>query len=178
MGLVSNVLSAVGLVDEHESNEIGDSGPGIQQDGVGRGVNVDVGEAIEGSEPGPERGIAVSEAACEAAHDTERLPEQAAAAREEHGPEAKDCEHPNADGTPGAGHGSGKPEGVPAGKPEEPPGKPEEPPGKPSEKPGGGPPASVPTPTAGGSSNPQGGGPPVGGPPGQQNQPPGQNNRR
>ena len=101
-GRVNDVLSAVGIT-EHARNH-------------GSDVSESVHEAIEATEPGPERGIAVSEAACEAAHDMSTLPEGAQNAPGQEGREPKDCAHPNADGTPGAGEGAGKPETT--GKPE------------------------------------------------------------
>jgi hypothetical protein len=70
----------------------------------GQVVSTAVHGAIASSTPGPERGIAVSQAACTAAHDRTTLPQgaQQAPGQAERTPTA--CVHPNADGTPGKGH--------------------------------------------------------------------------
>ncbi len=130
LGPVSDVLSAVGLVS----------------DSPGAAVSNDVEKAIDDSVPGPGRGKAVSEAACAAAHDADRLPDQAtnppgpdgkelpdavatARARQSEG-DSKDCTLPNADATSGV-------DGEPATKPQKQQsehGKPAEP-GKPTAAP-------------------------------------------
>jgi hypothetical protein len=132
LGLVSEVLSAAGLIDDSESNEPGESGARVPGSG-GQ-------EAADGE-------IGVSEAACGPWLDADRLPD---AAKENNGA-AKECEHPNADGVPGAASQNENRPANPGGnggssKPEEPPGKPAEvpsgasaePPGKPAETGGGG----------------------------------------
>ncbi len=73
----------------------------------GQSVSQAVHTAIAGSTPGEDRGSAVSEAACTAAHDRSTLPEGAQNAPGQDGRTPKDCTHPNADGTPGNGHGNG-----------------------------------------------------------------------
>ena len=60
----------------------------------GQLVSKAVHEAKENLADGEKVGPAVSEAACEAAHSTAGLPENAAAAHNEHKP-AKDCTHPS-----------------------------------------------------------------------------------
>jgi hypothetical protein len=153
LGPVSEVLSAVGLVDSSEANEAEESEAGApgstgeEAAGSAIGTSEDVQIAIEETDPGPQRGIAVSEAACESARDANEPPD---AAQENNGA-AKECVHPNADGVPGAGPQNENRPANPGGnggssKPEEPPGKPgevpsgapAEPPGKPPETGGGG----------------------------------------
>lgn len=70
----------------------------------GQNVSEKVHDAIEGTDPGPERGRAVSEAACNAAHDRTTLPQGAQNApgkqnkpNKPNKPE-KDCTHPNSGG--------------------------------------------------------------------------------
>lgn len=78
--------------------------PGTQAttpDNHGQSVSSAVHDAIASTTPGPGRGEAVSEAACTAAHDRSTLP---SGAQDAHGGDAKDCVHPNADGTPGNGN--------------------------------------------------------------------------
>ena len=157
MGPVSEVLAAVGIIERKDSGESPPSQQGVEPAGgeSGRGVSGDIHEAIETTEPGSERGIAVSEAACEAAHDSGRLPEKAAAAKAGQDKEARHCTHPNADATPGNGNSNGpKPEKQPPEK--QPPEKQPKEPGKPGETPGAG---------------NQGGGPPGGEPPGKSKKP-------
>jgi hypothetical protein len=83
----------------------------------GGAVSQAVHDAIASSTPGPGRGIAVSEAACAAAHDRSTLPEGAQNAPGQQDREPKDCAHPNADGTPGKGNQpGGAPESGTAGE--------------------------------------------------------------
>jgi len=79
----------------------------------GQSVSQAVHDAIASSTPGPDRGIAVSEAACTAAHDRSTLPEGAQNAPGQQDREPKDCTHPNADGTPG--NGKAQPTAAPEG---------------------------------------------------------------
>jgi len=105
---------------DHPVNDVLDT-LGIGADSPGKPVRDAVHDAIESTDPGPERGKAVSQAACEAAHDPERLPENAQAVHEEKDKQ-KDCD--KTDGSTSAEeddpdeHGSQQQ----GGKPETPPG--------------------------------------------------------
>jgi hypothetical protein len=65
----------------------------------GQSVSNAVQDAISSTTPGPERGQAVSEAACTAAHDRTTLPQGAQDAKGQQNKDPKDCTHPNADAT-------------------------------------------------------------------------------
>jgi hypothetical protein len=94
-GPVNHALSRVGVVEK---------APSLQsEDNHGSNVSENVHQAIESSTPGPGRGQGVSEAACEAAHNKLTLPTPAQDAPGHNKEKEKDCEHPNADGTPGRG---------------------------------------------------------------------------
>ncbi|HLF75870.1 MAG TPA: hypothetical protein VJB57_00120 [Dehalococcoidia bacterium] len=95
-GPVNDVLSKVGISNDAQSPQSTDNHGSAVSDGVH--------QAIATTTPGPERGVAVSEAACEAAHDRSTLPQGAQDAPGQADKEPKDCTHPNADGTPGAGN--------------------------------------------------------------------------
>jgi hypothetical protein len=88
-------------VEEPESDEPAE--PLEEDDNGNHGQNVSekVHDAIENTDPGPERGHAVSEAACEAAHDRTTLPQGAQnAPGKQNKPDKpeKDCTHPNSGG--------------------------------------------------------------------------------
>lgn len=104
-GPLNDVLSHVGVVEKSDH---------------GSAVRDAVHEAKETTPPGPERGRAVSEAACTAAHDRSTLPAGAQNAPGQEGRDPKDCDkatesqsQPDDDDKPGRGRG--KPED--AGKP-------------------------------------------------------------
>jgi hypothetical protein len=81
--------SAAGLGPAQRAGEV------LESMGVhGSAVSDAVQNAIDGTSPGPERGEAVSSAACEAAHDRSTLPQgaQDAPGQED---DAKDCSKPN-----------------------------------------------------------------------------------
>lgn len=104
----------------HPVNDVLDT-LGLGADSPGKPVRDAVHDAIESTDPGPERGKAVSQAACEAAHDPERLPENARAVHEEKDTQ-KDC-----DKADGSGSNEEEDQGAPGsqqqgGKPETPPG--------------------------------------------------------
>ena len=94
-GPVNHALSRVGVVEKAQTPQ--------SEDNHGSDVSEKVHQAIESSTPGAGRGQAVSEAACEAAHNKLTLPTPAQAAPGHNKENEKDCEHPNADGTPGRG---------------------------------------------------------------------------
>jgi hypothetical protein len=82
--------SAAGLGPAPRAGEV------LESMGVhGRSVSDAVHEAIEGTSPGPERGEAVSAAACEAAHDRSTLPQGAQDAPGQEDKETKDCSKSN-----------------------------------------------------------------------------------
>lgn len=81
-----------------EDEEEGDIEPLDHEDGNhGQHVSEGVHEAIDSTEPGEERGRAVSQAACENAHDPSTLPPGAQDAPGRENKPEKDCEHPNAE---------------------------------------------------------------------------------
>ena len=71
----------------------------------GQSVSKAVHDAIASTTPGPERGEAVSEAACTAAHDGSTLPGGAQNAPGQADREAKDCTHPSNAGDDGEDEG-------------------------------------------------------------------------
>jgi hypothetical protein len=82
--------SAAGLGPAPRAGEV------LESMGVhGRSVSDAVHEAIEGTSAGPERGEAVSAAACEAAHDRSTLPQGAQDAPGQEDKETKDCSKSN-----------------------------------------------------------------------------------
>ena len=116
-GLLNEVLSQLGIVDEAEQPADGDN--------HGSNVSGNVHEAIESSTPGEGRGAAVSEAACEAAHDRSTLPTPAQGAAGQEGSDPKDC-------------GDGDEDGAGADEPEDANGQGDKDKGKPPDKGGGG----------------------------------------
>ena len=109
-GPLNDVLSSVGVV-ERASSTATDESEDSDVKNHGSDVSQKVHDAIASTTPGPGRGIAVSQAACEAAHDRSTLPTPAqnAPGQKERTPKPDLCVHPNADGTPGRGHGSEEP---------------------------------------------------------------------
>jgi hypothetical protein len=109
-GPVNDVLSSIGVV-ERASSTATDEDEDADVKNHGSDVSQKVHDAIASTTPGPGRGIAVSQAACEAAHDRTTLPTPAqnAPGQKDRTPKPELCVHPNADGTPGRGHDSTEP---------------------------------------------------------------------
>ena len=105
---VNSLLSKVGITHtaSHGGSSHGEEAETPTLGAHGGAVSDAVHDAQATATPGPGRGQAVSEAACEEAHDRSTLPEGAQAAPGQEGRSPKDCTHPNADGTPGAGKGN------------------------------------------------------------------------
>jgi hypothetical protein len=80
--------SAAGLGPAQRASEVLESIGGVNH---GNYVSDAVKDAKDGTPPGPERGEAVSSAACEAAHDRSTLPQSAQDAPGQADKDAKDC---------------------------------------------------------------------------------------
>ena len=157
-GMVNDILSSVGVVSKAPPEQASDEHGSDVSDGVQ--------DTIDGTPPGPQRGVDVSETACEAAHDRTSLPESAQSAPGQEEGDPKDCAHP-ANGTEPAVGGTVPDDVPPADR-----GRPETTPGKPADlpTPESGQPSDLPPSEPGKSATEPPHGPPID-PPGSEDKP-------